>query len=171
MLDKELEQTLNQAFRDARSSNHEFMTVEHLLLALLDNNVSKEIGQLFKQGKVEEAEQSLLAAIENSPGLAEAYVQMGGICLKRGDIEGCLSWNQRAVKTKPGSAYARCESSKGELGHYIVSDGGATAFRNKVRSPSFCNLQVVEKVGVGQMVSDLVALIGSLDIVLGEIDR
>lgn len=43
MLDKELEQTLNQAFRDARSNNHEFMTVEHLLLALLDNNVSKEI--------------------------------------------------------------------------------------------------------------------------------
>ena len=43
MLDKELEQTLNQAFRDARSNNHEFMTVEHLLLALLDNRVSKEI--------------------------------------------------------------------------------------------------------------------------------
>ncbi|MDH5766874.1 MAG: AAA family ATPase, partial [Gammaproteobacteria bacterium] len=43
MLDKELEQTLNQAFRDARNNNHEFMTVEHLLLALLDNNVSKEI--------------------------------------------------------------------------------------------------------------------------------
>ena len=52
-----------------------------------------------------------------------------------------------------------------------IPTGGQTAFRNKVRSPSFCNLQVVEKVGVGQMVSDLVALVGSLDIVLGEIDR
>jgi len=70
-----------------------------------------------------------------------------------------------------GAAYSRTESAKGELGHYIISDGGQTAFRNKVRSPSFCNLQVVEKVGVGQMVSDLVALVGSLDIVLGEIDR
>jgi NADH-quinone oxidoreductase subunit D len=75
------------------------------------------------------------------------------------------------VKAPAGAAYTRVESSKGELGHYIISDGGQTAFRNKVRSPSFCNLQVIEKVGVGQMVSDLVALVGSLDIVLGEIDR
>jgi NADH-quinone oxidoreductase subunit D len=78
---------------------------------------------------------------------------------------------KKLVKTKPGAAYSRCESSKGELGHYIISDGGQTAFRNKVRSPSFCNLQVMEKEGVGLMVSDLVALVGSLDIVLGEIDR
>ena len=70
-----------------------------------------------------------------------------------------------------GEAYSRTESSKGELGHYIISDGGQKPFRNKVRSPSFCNLQVMEKVGVGMMVSDLVALVGSLDIVLGEIDR
>ncbi|MEN8008501.1 MAG: NADH-quinone oxidoreductase subunit D [Candidatus Krumholzibacteriota bacterium] len=78
---------------------------------------------------------------------------------------------KKPVKAPAGAAYSRVESSKGELGHYIISDGGQTAFRNKVRSPSFCNLQVVEKVGVGQMVSDLVALVGSLDIVLGEIDR
>jgi len=78
---------------------------------------------------------------------------------------------KKIVKAPAGAAYSRVESSKGELGHYIIADGGQTAFRNKVRSPSFCNLQVMEKVGVGQMVSDLVALIGSLDIVLGEIDR
>ncbi|MFT5233787.1 MAG: NADH-quinone oxidoreductase subunit D [Candidatus Krumholzibacteriia bacterium] len=78
---------------------------------------------------------------------------------------------KKMVKVPAGSLYSRTESSKGELGHYIISDGGQTAFRNKVRSPSFCNLQVVTKVGVGQMVSDLVALVGSLDIVLGEIDR
>jgi len=78
---------------------------------------------------------------------------------------------KKPVKATPGATYTRVESSKGELGHYIISDGGQTAFRNKVRSPSFCNLQVMEKVGVGLMVSDLVALVGSLDIVLGEIDR
>ena len=78
---------------------------------------------------------------------------------------------KKIVKVPAGAAYTRVESSKGELGHYIISDGGQTAFRNKVRSPSFCNLHIVEKVGVGQMVSDLVALVGSLDIVLGEIDR
>ncbi len=77
----------------------------------------------------------------------------------------------KIVKVPAGAAYSRTESAKGEIGHYIISDGGQVAFRNKVRSPSFCNLQVVEKVGVGQMVSDLVALVGSLDIVLGEIDR
>ena len=77
----------------------------------------------------------------------------------------------KIVKAPAGAAYSRVESAKGELGHYIIADGGQTAFRNKVRSPSFCNLHVIEKIGVGQMVSDLVALIGSLDIVLGEIDR
>lgn len=77
----------------------------------------------------------------------------------------------KPVRVPAGAAYSRVESAKGEVGHYIVSDGGQTAFRNKVRSPSFCNLHVIEKVGVGLMVSDLVALAGSLDIVLGEIDR
>ena len=77
----------------------------------------------------------------------------------------------KIVKAPAGAAYSRVESAKGELGHYIIADGGQVAFRNKVRSPSFCNLHVVEKIGVGQMVSDLVALVGSLDIVLGEIDR
>ncbi len=78
---------------------------------------------------------------------------------------------KKPVKAPAGAVYSRTESSKGELGHYLISDGGQTAFRNKVRSPSFCNLQIVTKAGVGQMVSDLVALVGSLDIVLGEIDR
>ena len=77
----------------------------------------------------------------------------------------------KPLRVPAGEAYARTESSKGELGHYIISDGGQKPFRNKVRSPSFCNLQVIEKVGVGMMVSDLVAMVGSLDIVLGEIDR
>ena len=77
----------------------------------------------------------------------------------------------KPLRVPAGAAYSRVESSKGEIGHYLISDGGATAFRNKVRSPSFCNLQVLEAAGAGLMVSDLVALVGSLDIVLGEIDR
>ncbi|RKZ16359.1 NADH-quinone oxidoreductase subunit D [bacterium] len=78
---------------------------------------------------------------------------------------------KKPVRVPAGAAYSRTEAAKGELGHYIISDGGTKPFRNKVRSCSFCNLQVIEKVGVGQMVSDLVAFVGSLDIVLGEIDR
>ena len=73
---------------------------------------------LMGQGKIEEAEKSLLSAIECSPGLAEAYVQMGGICLKRGDIEGCLSWNQRAVKTKPGFS-----EGWGNIGFVLLQQG------------------------------------------------
>jgi tetratricopeptide (TPR) repeat protein len=52
--------------------------------------------------KDEEAEKELHAAIDCSPGLAEAYVQLGGLCLKKGDLDGCLNYNQRAVKAKPG---------------------------------------------------------------------
>ena len=78
---------------------------------------------------------------------------------------------KKLVKVPSGSLYTRTESSKGEIGFHIFADGGAKPFRNKVRSPSFSNLQVLEKVGPGMMVSDLVATVGSLDIVLGEIDR
>ena len=78
---------------------------------------------------------------------------------------------KKLVKPPVGSLYTRTESSKGEIGFHIFSDGGSKPFRNKVRSPSFSNLHVLEKVGPGLMISDLVATVGSLDIVLGEIDR
>ena len=52
----------------------------------------------------DEAEREFILAIENSPSLAEAYVQLGGICLQRGDLEGCLSWNKRAVNARAGFA-------------------------------------------------------------------
>ncbi len=78
---------------------------------------------------------------------------------------------RKVVRVGPGAAYTRTESAKGELGHFIIADGGTRPFRHKVRSPSYSNLQVIEKVGPGLMLSDLVATVGSLDIVLGEIDR
>ncbi|MFP4474176.1 MAG: tetratricopeptide repeat protein [Desulfatibacillaceae bacterium] len=59
------------------------------------------IGLIGKQ-LYEEAEQQLYAAIENSPSLAEAYVQLGGLCLARGDLDGCQDWNQRAIKARAG---------------------------------------------------------------------
>ncbi|NTV03431.1 NADH-quinone oxidoreductase subunit D, partial [bacterium] len=78
---------------------------------------------------------------------------------------------KKLVKVPQGSLYTRTESSKGEIGYHIFADGGSKPFRTKVRSPSFSNLHVIEKVGPGMMLSDLVATVGSLDIVLGEIDR
>ncbi len=71
----------------------------------------------------------------------------------------------------PGEAYVPVESSKGELGFYIVSDGTGKPQRVRVRPPSFFNLQSLPGMARGRMIADVVALIGSLDIVLGEIDR
>ncbi|MBW4054295.1 MAG: NADH dehydrogenase (quinone) subunit D [Proteobacteria bacterium] len=70
-----------------------------------------------------------------------------------------------------GEVYQGVEAPKGELGFYLVSDGGNKPERMRIRPPSFVNLQAIEKMSVGSMIADLVAVIGTLDIVLGEIDR
>ncbi|MEN6615048.1 MAG: NADH dehydrogenase (quinone) subunit D [Syntrophorhabdus sp.] len=70
-----------------------------------------------------------------------------------------------------GEAYASIESSKGELGFYIVSDGSDKPYRVRIRPPSFLNLGSVSKMIEGSLVADVVAAIGSIDIVLGEIDK
>ena len=70
-----------------------------------------------------------------------------------------------------GEAYSTIESPKGELGFYIVSDGSPKPYRLRIRPPSFVNLQSLLTMCKGNMLADVVAVIGSLDIVLGEIDR
>jgi NADH-quinone oxidoreductase subunit D len=78
---------------------------------------------------------------------------------------------QEGFKPPQGEVYASVESSKGELGFYFISDGSNKPFRMKIRPPSFVNLGALPKMIEGQMVADVVAAIGSIDIVLGEIDR
>ncbi len=70
-----------------------------------------------------------------------------------------------------GEAFMSIEAPKGELGFYIVSDGGNKPSRLRIRTPSFANLSCISEIGKGAMVADMVAIIGSFDIVLGEIDR
>ena len=70
-----------------------------------------------------------------------------------------------------GEVFVRTESGKGELAFYIVSDGSAKPYRMHVRGPSFANLQALPRMVEGSFLSDVVAAIGSLDIVLGEVDR
>ena len=70
-----------------------------------------------------------------------------------------------------GEVYQAVESPRGEMGYYVVSDGTAHPYRVKVRSPSFSSLQALPKIVEGRMLSDVIACIGSIDIVLGEIDR
>jgi len=72
---------------------------------------------------------------------------------------------------KGAEVYSAVEAPKGELGFYIYSDGTGSPWRLKINSPSFTNLQVLEKMMEGQMVADTVVLIGSVDPVMGEADK
>ena len=77
----------------------------------------------------------------------------------------------KVIKPPKGEIYFSVEGPKGELGYYIVSDGGANPYRLHVRPACFINLQALPEMVRGQLVADLIAVIGTLDIVLGEIDR
>ena len=77
----------------------------------------------------------------------------------------------RNFKPPVGEAYARIEGPKGELGFYLVSDGSTNPFRYRVRPPSFINLTLLEDMCLGLDLADVVIILGSVDIVLGEVDR
>ncbi|MGH2581829.1 MAG: NADH-quinone oxidoreductase subunit D [Anaerolineales bacterium] len=79
--------------------------------------------------------------------------------------------NPYQVRVPAGESYGRVEGPKGELGFYVVSNGKANPYRYHVRAPSFINLTVLEKMCVGSKIADVVVNLGSIDIVLGEVDR
>ena len=77
----------------------------------------------------------------------------------------------RNFRPKAGEAYGRIEAPKGELGFYLISDGGPNPYRYRVRPPSLVNLTILEDMCLGANVADVVLIFGSVDIVLGEVDR
>ena len=77
----------------------------------------------------------------------------------------------KSPKVPKGEIYTRTETPRGELGYYLISNGKKIPERLKVRSPAFCNLMAITELAKGAMVADIIAILGSLDIVLGEIDR
>jgi NADH-quinone oxidoreductase subunit D len=77
----------------------------------------------------------------------------------------------KVIKPPVGEAYVSIEAPKGELGYYVVSDGSTQPYRVRVRPPSFINLQALDRMVRGGLIADIVAVIGTLDIVLGEVDR
>jgi NADH-quinone oxidoreductase subunit D len=77
----------------------------------------------------------------------------------------------RNFRPPVGEVYGRIEAPKGELGFYLISDGSPNPFRYRVRPPSLINLTVLEDMCLGQKVADVVVVLGSIDIVLGEVDR
>ncbi|MCH7938250.1 MAG: NADH-quinone oxidoreductase subunit D [Candidatus Marinimicrobia bacterium] len=85
-----------------------------------------------------------------------------------GDVHAAVP---KKVRPPKGEIHFRAENPKGDLGFYIVSDGSPKPYRVKMRSPAFCNLSVINEIARGWMISDVIAVLGSLDIVLGEIDR
>lgn len=77
----------------------------------------------------------------------------------------------RGFRPKAGEAYGRIESPKGELGFYLISDGSPNPYRYRVRPPSLINLTLLEEMCLGHTIADSVVILGSVDIVLGEVDR
>jgi NADH-quinone oxidoreductase subunit D len=77
----------------------------------------------------------------------------------------------RNFKPKAGEAYGRIEGPKGELGFYVISDGSTNPYRYRVRPPSFINLTILEDMCLGHSIADAVIILGSIDIVRGEVDR
>jgi len=83
----------------------------------------------------------------------------------------CLSKLPKFFKVPAGESYAHIEAPRGDLGFYLISDGSDKPYRMHIRAPSFINLQVLQKHLVGHLVADVVAILGSIDVVLGEVDR
>ena len=88
--------------------------------------------------------------------------------IPEGDVSSAIP---KRVKPSAGQIYSRVEGPRGELGYFIISDGSVNPFRVKVRGPSFVNLAIMDELCKGHMVADIIAILGSIDIVLGEVDR
>jgi NADH-quinone oxidoreductase subunit D len=88
--------------------------------------------------------------------------------IPEGDIRAKLP---KVLKPPKGEAYARIEGPKGEIGFYLISDGSPNPYRYNVRPPSFVNLTCLSQIAVGHKLADAVVILGSFDIVMGEVDR
>jgi len=102
--------------------------------------------------------------MEQSVNIIEQAIEK----LPAGDVQAALP---KRIRPEASEVYVRTETPKGELGYYIVSDGTQSPFRVKVKSPCFVNLSALPAISRGAMIADIVAILGSFDIVLGEVDR
>lgn len=108
---------------------------------------------MVRMGEMEESCRIIEQALESFP---------------EGDVTEALP---KRIRPPKGEVYQRVENPRGELGYYVVSDGTGNPFRVKVRAPGFVNLSVIDAIARGHLIADLVAILGSIDIVLGEVDR
>ncbi len=107
--------------------------------------------------RVREMEQSLSIIEQALDGMPD-----------EGDVKEAIP---KRIRPKEGEIYVRSETPRGELGYYIISDKGASPYRVKARAPSFVHLSILPAISKGSLIADMVAIVGSIDIVLGEVDR
>lgn len=105
-----------------------------------------------------------LSEIRQSVGIIEQAI--GGI--PSGPLQAKVP---KVIKVPKGETYVRAENPKGEMGYYLVSDGGSGPYRLKIRSASFSNISILPWILEGVLVPDIIAIMGSLDFVLGDVDR
>jgi NADH-quinone oxidoreductase subunit D len=105
-----------------------------------------------------------IAELRQSTHILEQAIDM----IPEGDIRAKVP---KVLKPPKGEAYARVEGPKGEIGFYLISDGTPNPYRYNVRPPSFINLTCLGQVAVGHKLADAVVILGSFDIVMGEVDR
>jgi NADH-quinone oxidoreductase subunit D len=95
-------------------------------------------------------------------------IEQAIVSIPEGDVQKAIP---KRIRPVPGDAYGRVEGPRGEIGFYIVAEDSVTPYRIKARAPAFVNLSVINEIAKGGMLADLVAIVGSIDIVLGEVDR
>jgi NADH-quinone oxidoreductase subunit D len=134
---------------------------------------------LVRLGEMRESLKIVRQAMEKIPAEGPFRVEAPGIVPPsreemKTSIEGLIYHFKiftEGFAPPPGEVYSVTESPRGELGYFVVSDGSAKPYRVKMRAPSFVNLQALREMVEGRLISDVVACIGTIDIVLGEVDR
>ncbi len=116
---------------------------------------------LVRMEEMRQSHRILQQALEQLPQASGSYINQAYKAASK----------QQGLRPPPGEAYCRVESPKGELGYYIVSNGGNTAYRYGIRAPSLINLTALSDMCRGYKVADIVVILGSIDIVMGEVDR
>jgi NADH-quinone oxidoreductase subunit D len=113
------------------------------------------------------------ASLEAGPdgiGNSEAYVRH----IMEESMEALINHFKvvtQGIKVPPGEVYTPVESPRGELGYYVISDGGVRPYRVRIRDPSFCNLPALPQMVEGRLIADVVACVASVDPVMGGVDR
>jgi NADH-quinone oxidoreductase subunit D len=126
---------------------------------------------IVRMDEIRESLHILRQVVDTMPKSNVIATQKYGVAPLTGMPYTAQTYFPRIFTPPAGEVYSRIEAPKGELGFYVVSDGTTKPYRVKIRSPSFCNLTALPKMVVGLKIPDLIATFGTIDVVLGDVDR